>query len=929
MKGLIYTIILWITCIFCLVAQETPRTINFTKDQYQAYNQNWAVSQAANRLMYFGNTAGLLQFNGSEWKSTPLPNRQTTRAVACDSKGNIFTGGFEELGYWQNQQGRLEYHSLMPLLGDDPLQKEEIWHILIKDSLVYFQSFSTIYEYDYHKIRKIIPPAAIMFLQNVQGRLLVPVIDRGIYELSSSGFNFIKGSEMLANKQVMCILPYGNGQFLVGTSNDGIFKYDGIRKFSPWQKEIQNQLSINQLNKGIALSNGHLALGTILNGVYIINKEGDILYHINQKNGLQNNTVLALYEDQAKDLWVGLDKGIDLIELSSPLTFFKDKNGTIGTVYAAAIHQRNLYIGSNQGVFVKPWLGWEFTNNSADFQLIKGTQGQVWELNVFDGQLLAGHNDGTFLIHHHKASLISDITGGWTTLAYPGKPDILLQGTYTGLAVLKKNKQGHWELSHRVTGFTEPISKMMFDAHAYLWVVNPYRGLYRIRLDEKLQQVTDLYAFKRADGLASEFKLDIERMDNQVVVKSEDRFFYYNESKNRFEPYHRNDNPLIQQGNFSLKNGWMGDWFKIFRNKLCYVYNNRQVDFNITLAPDFESIIPINENLYLFGLDDGYALVHRNNLQKATTLQYAPEVIIHQIETSNRKKTRLTSPKQALFTFGANENNFRFRFSQPIFNQVPEYSYLLEGYDTEWSDWQTLPEKEFTRLPPGRYTFKVRSKTASQPALFHFVINPHWYQTWWAAMLYILLFLFAAWMIERWNLHRLEKQRKTLEEEKERQIKEERIKTMNERLQSDVINKSKELANSTMNLIQKNETLLKIKEELQALRTTPDANLSGRQYQKITHLIDTHISSDHDWQVFEMNFNQVHEQFFKKLKIDFPELTPGDLKLAAYLKMNLSSKEIAPLLNISIRSVENKRYRLRRKLNLDEEVNLTDFMLKF
>jgi DNA-binding NarL/FixJ family response regulator len=81
--------------------------------------------------------------------------------------------------------------------------------------------------------------------------------------------------------------------------------------------------------------------------------------------------------------------------------------------------------------------------------------------------------------------------------------------------------------------------------------------------------------------------------------------------------------------------------------------------------------------------------------------------------------------------------------------------------------------------------------------------------------------------------------------------------------------------------------------------------------------------------VFEMNFNQVHEQFFKKLKADFPELTPGDLKLAAYLKMNLSSKEIAPLLNISIRSVENKRYRLRRKLNLEEEENLTEFMLRY
>ncbi len=909
-----------------LFAQETPRTINFTKDQYQAYNQNWAVSQSSNRVMYFGNNAGLVQFNGSAWNTTPLPNRQTTRAVACDSKGNIFTGGFEELGYWQSQNGILQYQSLMPLLGNNALKKEEIWHILIKDSLVYFQSFSNIYQYDYKTVKKIVPPNAIMFMQQVQGKLLIPVIGRGVYEYTSNGFELIRGSEVLANKQVMCILPIGNEQFLVGTSNDGIFKYDGNGNFSPWQCEVQNHLITNQLNKGIVLSNGLLALGTILNGVYIINDNGDILYHINQKNGLQNNTVLALYEDQAKDLWVGLDKGIDLIELSSPLVFFKDKNGTVGTVYAAALHQGYLYIGSNQGVFAKPWRS---STLDADFQLIKGTQGQVWELKVFDGQLLAGHNDGTFLIEGNSASLISNITGGWTTLAYPGKPDTLLQGTYTGLVVLTKNAQGNWQLSHRIAGFTDPVNKIMLDHPNQIWAVNPYRGLYRIELDDNLQAVSNLYGYKNSDGLPSEFKLDIESFDNQIIVKSDDRFFYFNAVQNRFEPYHRDDNPLIQAGNFSLKNGWMGDWFKIFRNKLCYVYNNRQVDFNITLAPDFESIIPVNESLYLFGLDDGYALVHRNNLQKATTLHYSPEVIIHQIEISNRKKTQLISPKPTLFVFAANENNVTFRFSQPIFNQVPEYSYLLQGYDTEWSAWQTVPEKDFTRLPPGRYTFKVRSKTASQPALFHFVIQPHWYQTWWAALLYIFLFLLLVWMIERWNLHRLKKHKKILEEEKERQLEEERIKATNERLQSDVINKSKELANSTMNLIQKNEILLKIKEELQALRSTPDINFTGRQYQKITHLIDTHISSDHDWHVFEMNFNQVHEQFFKKLKAAFPELTPGDLKLAAYLKMNLSSKEIAPLLNISIRSVENKRYRLRRKLNLGEEINLTDFMLKF
>jgi hypothetical protein len=459
--------------------------------------------------------------------------------------------------------------------------------------------------------------------------------------------------------------------------------------------------------------------------------------------------------------------------------------------------------------------------------------------------------------------------------------------------------------------------------------VNPNRGLYRFSLSDDLQQFTTPYSFKKKDGLPSEFKVDIEKVNNKIVIKSDHRFFVFNGQRNQLEELSTAGNPLLENGDFRLKSGWKGDWFKIYRNKLTYLIQDRQIDFNLALAPDFESIILLSNNLYLFGLDDGYALANRASVSRLTHLQKSPPVLIKAVEISNRNNNRFLSRSNLPLTLEPNEHNLRFLFSQPVYNQAPEYSYFLEGYDTQWSAWQATPEKDYTRLPSGHYTFKVKSKLSAQITSWKLIIKPHWYQTWWASILYFLAFIAGIWAVERWNQHRLEKQRKILEEEKERQLEEQQIKVVNERLQFDVINKSKELANSTMNLIQKNEILLKIKEELQTLRNAPDSNFTGRHYQRLMHLIDTHISSDHDWQVFEMNFNQVHEQFFKKLKADFSELTPGDLKLAAYLKMNLSSKEIAPLLNISIRSVENKRYRLRRKLHLEEEKNLTEFMLRY
>lgn len=914
------------------IAQETPRVINFTKDQYQAYNQNWSITQAPDLSMFFANSAGLLQFDGSVWRTYPLPNRQVIRSIASDGKGRIFTGAFSEFGYWEeDHNGDLKYHSLSHLVQDEIFLREEIWHILPLKNAVLFQSFSKIYLYDYKKVRSLVPPGNIMFAHPIgKERLILPVIHRGLFEVENNkSFKLIPGSDILADRTVVFIIPLNEKDFLVGTANNGIFEYrDG--QFVRWNNAIQQQIAANQLNKAIRLSNGNLALGTILNGVYIVSPKGELLYHINQQNGLQNNTVLALFEDAAKNLWIGLDKGIDLVELSNPLTFFNDKNGTVGAVYAATVHEGKLYIGSNQGVFVKNWKSNSPLANEEEFRLINGTQGQVWELKVLDGQLLLGHNEGTFIIKNNLVQQISDVTGGWMTLRHPQKPDVLLQATYTGLIIYTKNKTGEWRFSHRINGaLREPIKKIIFDKEGYLWAASPHRGLYRIQMDDSLRQIVSLTSFTTQDSLPSEFKIDIDKIDGQLIIKSKSSFLTFDSKTNTFRSLRILKTQPLPKDDFRIKAGRQEDWFQIGNHELIYHRKNQYVAFNLPLVPDYESIIPISSNSYLFGLDDGYAIFTPDLKGVEVEKRPPPPISIKMAESFSRKKLHKYLITNKLVELPANENNLHFYFRQPVFTRTPEYSYLLEGFDEAWSNWQTLPEKEFNRLPPGDYTFKVRSNLSEEIATFKFRIQPHWYQSWWAAILYFLLLVLGGWLIERWNQHRLEKQRLHLEQDKEKQLEEQRIKAANERLQLDVINKSKELANSTMSLIQKNEILLKIKDEIQQVKAASDGHFPNRHYQRLLHLIDTNISSEDDWQVFETNFNQVHEQFFKKLKAEFPDLTPGDLKLAAYLKMNLASKEIAPLLNISVRSVENKRYRLRKKLDLQEDDNLTEFMLQY
>jgi DNA-binding CsgD family transcriptional regulator len=146
------------------------------------------------------------------------------------------------------------------------------------------------------------------------------------------------------------------------------------------------------------------------------------------------------------------------------------------------------------------------------------------------------------------------------------------------------------------------------------------------------------------------------------------------------------------------------------------------------------------------------------------------------------------------------------------------------------------------------------------------------------------------------------------------------MKLKNEKLEIDIESKNRELAISTMSLIKKNEFLSTIKTELQA-------NNNSSDLKKVIKIIDNNINNTDDWKLFKEAFDNADKDFLKLVKERHSSLTPNDLKLCAYLRLNLSSKEIAPLLNISPRSVEVKRYRLRKKMDLPPKTSLTNYIL--
>ncbi|WP_316768731.1 triple tyrosine motif-containing protein [Pedobacter frigiditerrae] len=954
-------LILWFipTGIFANDIQSigVPYVQNYPKSSYLSGNQNWSIAKDKNGIMYFGNAEGLLTFDGKYWQQSKMPNGQIVRAVAAAADGLIYTGSFGEFGFWKYKDKHLTYTSLIKFIPKKFKFNDEIWKIYVVGKKVVFQSFSTIYIYENQKISVLKPSSTFLFLHQAGKRLFAEILGKGLFELQGNSLKPLPGSEILGSTGILSILPYKDNSFIIGTGKNGLFTFNGTT-FTPLASAANNFLKTYQLNNGAKILGKYYAYGTILNGIIIIDENGNVVQRINKSSGLQNNTILSLYADNEQNLWAGLDNGIDRVELNSPLYFYFDKTGQFGTVYSSLIVKNKIYLGTNQGLFCSPWLpedGKLF--NSFDFKLIPNSQGQVWELKLIDGQLLCGHNNGTYGVTDEKIEKLTTISGGWTIKKLNSNPNFLIQGTYTGLAIFSKGKNGNWQFSHKIDGFSEPSRYVEQDTKGDIWVGQAYKGLYKLTLSTDLKTATNIKYFDEKNGLPNNFNINIFNIENKIVFSSNVGFLVYDEISNRFTNYESLNSKL---GGFAASNkiipaGLKKYWF-INHGKMSLVDlaepGKIEIDssrFSILdgrMVQYYENISQISNKIYLISVDDGFVIYNTTNTEKTAQNLKLPSVLIRKIEDITDKYSTITENgnNDEGIEIPFSRNNIRISFSLPYYRQSKiKFQYYLEGYSKQWSDWSYASQKDFTNLSRGSYKFKVRAKISesivSEITEFKFSVAPPWYASNWAVVFYliaIVIALIAGKKIYEAKLNRDQQLiKEKLQQEKEAYLKKEAentekqiIKLQTEKLQAELASKNRELANSAMSLVYKNELLQKLSEEMTKLKDENGKKLSEDQLRKIQKVIDDGMNDERDWNLFESSFNEAHESFFKKLKANHPDLVPNDLKLCAYLHMNMSSKEMASLLNISLRGVEIRRYRLRKKLEVPHDKNLTEFLLE-
>lgn len=918
----------------------TPYIQNYSKSLYNAGNQNWSIAQNNDGEIFIGNSIGLLTYDGSYWNLYPLNNQKDVRSVAIDTKGDVYVGGKEEFGIFRRIKGKLIYEKISTLVKDEEIENEEIWKIHFIGDAALFQSFSKIYIYKNGKIDiQHGDGQPFLFSHKVNNNIWIEKIPAGLLKWKNNKFEEI--NQKLSD--VLCILPFQNENFLVGTAKNGLYILTKDGDVKPWLEGslIHKLLCDAQINNGLKITNNSYAFGTIKNGIFIIDDKGNLLQHVHRRNGLQNNTILSLMLDQQGNIWAGLDNGIDRVEINSPFYFYKDTYGEVGTIYSVKIFKSHIYIGTNQGLYYSTWSN----NNKRELQLhfMPGTQGQVWSLDIFNNQLICGHNNGTFLIEGNRIEKISGLTGGWVNKV---KDNIFIQGNYTGLALFEDKPT--WEFKYKFPNLTTAILDVFQkDANHYWIVFNNSIHLMEVSIkDGTLTKIKD-YTFKK--NFPNIQRLRVNLVEGIILFSTDKGIFIYDNVLQKFSLYTELNSQL---GSYSKANKisslGAGEYMLTGNGRFAKVYfskgkfNIDSVSFNILnnqVVKNHENI-ELHDNKFFFGLDNGLAV-------------YDPSYKINQTLTSpivNGYK-HLNSPVDTLLTFNSNnkipytKNSIRILFSSRYYTSSPlKYQYILgNDKESEWSAPNQSPYIDLNNLKYGNHTFKVRSLqdngVASEATIIQFQIATPWYFSWKALIAYLIIsivsFIVAKKAVDKKIAYDKGKLKAEFKRQQENLLKEETVQNekklmelKHEQLIQELEQKNRELANAATNILYKNELLNNLNEELNLVKDKSGNTLSQDQLKKVNKLIINARTNERDWDLFEKSFNESHVNFFKKLKHDYPTLSPNDLKLCAYLRLNMSSKDIASLINISIRGVEIRRYRLRKKFNLQTDKNLNEFLIE-
>lgn len=732
--------------------KANPLLQNFTPAQYGAHDQAWDITQSREGHIVIGTGSGIVIYDGEEFQmvsGTPLMVNNLITAA----DGTIFYSASNKLGrLTEGPDGYPHYYSLDEKMDSEDQNFGPQWNLLEYESKLYVPARNKFFAYANDKFKVIESDQEFYKTFSLNGELFISELNEGLLQLNSSNkLVQASGGGALTNELLpVFMLPFDEHRVIVGTVSNGLYLFytnqlndDSAGSLEPFSNEVNDLLISENINEGIQLKNGNYAIGTSTSGVVIINRNGELVQKIDKYSGLQSEVVNRLYEDRQGNLWMALNYGFAMAEISNPISFYDENSGLEGTVIDAVELNNTIYAATSMGLFKKD--GFKFNLNS-DVTAI------TWDLGIYQEQngnsLLAANNTGLFMVDESSTTQLSS-NYSMSVMQSKLYPERIYAGTPSGLFYVEK--KGDQFIGHEeILDFGNPVRQLLEDDNGGIWVATQSDGLRYVHSDFNPDTITE---YRSTDNYFVSHNATMHWIDEELFVSTITNFYKYDSETDDFIEWRNTelgDNELDGIYRFYHKNGtlWSGASSErefLTEYRTIFSETPQRIETPFRSVPSTVTLF-INEILGDIWFGNSQGLYQFRPVDSSQTAEFKqPQIRRIDVITDTTITVNPAFDPPLELAFG--NTRLRYTVAAPWFdtNYSMEYRYKLENYDQQWSDWTDNPIVEYTSIREGNYNFMVQARNRegkiSDAALYSFNITPPWYRSMWAYTLYLFLLI--------------------------------------------------------------------------------------------------------------------------------------------------------------------------------------------
>jgi signal transduction histidine kinase/DNA-binding response OmpR family regulator/ligand-binding sensor domain-containing protein len=742
----------------------------------QTSPQNWDVAQDSLGRIYVANSSGIMIYDGLTWQMIPGTENQNLLSFAKSSDGTIYTGG-RDFGYLQaDSTGQAIFTSFQGLIENKNIPWEKIVSVQCLNDGMYFRHNQGIIEWRNEVFRNYPFEAENVVFELYQDALILQDDFGNLLTLKDSEFDTLLLSRNAWKSGVVFLDKISEQTIIIFTENSGVFEYSG-NVVTNWAKDPNDQLSAFEIMEVVHYPElKSFVLATNNAGLIFLSHEGRITRTINPTQGLASNSCYNLFRDINDELWVSLDKGIAKVEYPSPMSFYDFSNGLNGVVNSAIEFKQKLYVGTTSGLYI--------LEKGQQFKKTQITD-EVWNIVVTDNTVWIASSSGIFQIINDETKLLR--TESARSFKASNNQQIIWVGLAEGLGYFTK-KNGRWTWGRKFKDVHHEVRSIAQVSDSVIWI--SYEKISKLMFNSNMDIVEATRMSADNNYTEDFFITESYYFNGKTRFATEIGLFGFDEQTQRFEldttfaaAFINAQNPVWALAMDSDNDIWITS--NKTTGKLDFEDEKAQswdtVGFARLKLTDVWRVVPGKNGITYFCTTDGlYA--HDANISKKLgehfyTLLNSVELkgdstISHFTTDNSKSNTNWQAP------YNLNDIKFSYTGTSYNFEEKIVFSYQLAGYDDKWSAWSQTPSKEYTNLPPGKYTFHVKARNLygieAPPALFTFGITPPWYRTTWAYGFFGLIFLSAVYAIDKIQRRRLFKRQQAKIRIQEKELARER-----------------------------------------------------------------------------------------------------------------------------------------------------------